>query len=72
MMVGAALFLISCVSLVSDSAPAVVKLFVNLQNPGFSDVEDIEPAQRIALREEDFVPGSRVNLKLVKFLHVNR
>jgi hypothetical protein len=55
-----------------ESAPTGVKLFVNVPNSGFSDVEDLEPAQKIIFREQDLVPGSRVNLKVVKFLHVNR
>lgn len=49
-----------------------MKLFVNLSNPGFADVEDVEPAQTISLNPQDLEPNSRINLKVVKFLHVNR
>mmetsp|Transcript_14690 Transcript_14690/g.22163 ORF Transcript_14690/g.22163 Transcript_14690/m.22163 type:complete len:166 (+) Transcript_14690:92-589(+) len=54
-----------------ESAPTGIKLFTNLQNPGFSDVEDVEPVQKLLLEPSDFHPDHKTNLKLVKFLHVN-
>jgi hypothetical protein len=58
--------------IIVDTSPAGVKLFANIQNPGFSDVDDSEPSQKIPLSSNDFLPGNRTALKVVKFLHVNR
>lgn len=51
----------------------MVKLFTNLPNPGFSDAEENEPAQKIALDpSRELKPDDKIPLKLVKFQNVNR
>ena len=50
----------------------MIKLFTNMQNPGFSDVEDSEPAQLLTLGPEDYGPDTKCSLKVVKFQRVNR
>ena len=55
-----------------ETAPSSVKLYTNLQSPGFSDVEDLPPIQQLDLTPDTLTRGTPINLKLVKFLHVNR
>ncbi|EQC35418.1 hypothetical protein SDRG_07128 [Saprolegnia diclina VS20] len=54
-----------------DSAPRVLKLFVNRNNLGFSDVADIEPVQQIELNDEQLASGSPIELRFVKFQRVS-
>lgn len=56
----------------TDSAPACAKLYINMQNPGFNDVEDLEPAQKVPLSAADFDTDAKTPLKVVKFQRVNR
>ncbi|OQR94263.1 thioredoxin-like protein [Achlya hypogyna] len=53
-----------------DTAPRVLKLFVNRNNLGFSDVVDIEPVQQIELSQEQLDAGSPIELRFVKFQRV--
>lgn len=55
-----------------DSAPTSVRLFANLPSPGFSDVEDGEAAQHIALTPAALSPDTRIPVKVVKFQSVNK
>ena len=55
-----------------ESAPTSAKLYINMQNPGFSDVEDLEPVQKIPLSAADFEGETKTPLKVVKFQRVNR
>lgn len=56
----------------ADSAPSSAKLYINMQNPGFSDVEDLEPTQKVPLSAADFDADTKTPLKVVKFQRVNR
>ncbi|CAM9598038.1 unnamed protein product [Laminaria digitata] len=53
-----------------DSAPLTVKLYLNRQSMGFSDTDDMAPAQSLELTAEDLVAGSASVLKFVKFQRV--
>ncbi|ETV76736.1 hypothetical protein H257_09203 [Aphanomyces astaci] len=53
-----------------DSAPSVVKLFVNRNNLGFSDVTDIEPTQKLDWTQDQLQSGTPVELRFVKFQRV--
>lgn len=64
------LFIISFAK--EETAPTSVKLFVNLPNPGFGDVEDLAPVQTVELTSENLTRSTPVNLKTVKFQRVNR
>lgn len=54
----------------ADSAPLSVKLYINRQSMGFSDTDDMEPAQTLELTPADLVAGSASVLKFVKFQRV--
>lgn len=54
----------------ADSAPLNVKLYINRQSMGFSDTDDMEPAQTLELTPADLVAGSASVLKFVKFQRV--
>ena len=45
---------------------------MNLQNPGFEDVEDAESSQTLVLGPQDYGLDNKINLKTVKFQRVNR
>ncbi|KAF0689839.1 Aste57867_18751 [Aphanomyces stellatus] len=53
-----------------DSAPSVIKLFVNRNSLGFSDVSDIEPTQKLEWTQEQLQTGTPVELRFVKFQRV--
>ena len=53
-----------------DTAPLTVKLYLNRQSMGFSDTDDMAPAQSLELTAEDLVAGSASVLKFVKFQRV--
>ena len=53
-----------------DSAPTSLRLYSNLSNPGFTDIEDLEVAQTIPLTPTDLASGKRIPLKPVKFQRV--
>ena len=54
------------------ACPKVLKLYVNRNNMGFSDAEDVEPVQSFELSESDLRSGRVVvPLKFVKFQRVN-
>lgn len=53
-----------------DTAPLTVKLYLNRHSMGFSDTDDMEPAQTLELTKEDLVAGSASVLKFVKFQRV--
>ncbi|CAN0147761.1 unnamed protein product [Pylaiella littoralis] len=53
-----------------DSAPSTVKLYLNRHSMGFSDTDDMSPAQTLELTQEDLVAGSASVLKFVKFQRV--
>lgn len=57
--------------LVPESAPLTVKLYINRQSMGFSDTEDMDPAQTLELTPADLVAGSASVLKFVKFQRVS-
>jgi hypothetical protein len=57
---------------IEATAPTSAKLFINLPNPGFGDVEDVAPVQKVELSSEDLARATPVNLKTVKFQRVNR
>ena len=51
--------------------PTTVKLFVNRENLGFEDIEDVDPTQEFTLTSEDLREGSDpLLLKFVKFQRV--
>ena len=51
--------------------PTTVKLFVNRENLGFEDIEDVDPTQTFTLTAEDLREGSDpLPLKFVKFQRV--
>ena len=54
-----------------DTAPLTVKLYINRQSMGFSDTDDMEPAQTLELTPDDLVAGSVSVLKFVKFQRVS-
>lgn len=54
----------------TDTAPLTVKLYLNRQSIGFSDTDDMAPAQTLELTPEDLVAGSVSVLKFVKFQRV--
>ncbi len=56
----------------SEFAPTAIKLYCNLANPGFSDTDSHEAAQRIELDPEALSPDARIPLKVVKFQNVNK
>eukprot|EP00607_Mallomonas_marina_P002900 CAMPEP_0182430064 /NCGR_PEP_ID=MMETSP1167-20130531/36485_1 /TAXON_ID=2988 /ORGANISM="Mallomonas Sp, Strain CCMP3275" /LENGTH=144 /DNA_ID=CAMNT_0024614675 /DNA_START=72 /DNA_END=503 /DNA_ORIENTATION=+ len=62
---------ISIIAPGDDSAPTGIKLFTNLSSPGFSDAEDLEPAQILNVGPDDFLPGNKIGVKIVKFQQVN-
>lgn len=47
-----------------------MRLYLNRQSMGFSDTDDMEPAQTLELTPEDLVAGSVSVLKFVKFQRV--
>ena len=53
-----------------DSAPTSLRLYSNLSNPGFTDIEDLEMAQAISLTLSDLDSGRKIALKPVKFQRV--
>ncbi|CAK4082738.1 unnamed protein product [Aphanomyces euteiches] len=53
-----------------DSAPSMIKLFVNRNNLGFSDVTDIEPTQKLEWTQDQLQTGTPVELRFVKFQRV--
>ena len=55
----------------NEFAPTSIKLYSNLLSPGFSDVENHEPAQTIELDPETLTPDRKISLKVVKFQYVN-
>ncbi|CAN0334082.1 unnamed protein product [Discosporangium mesarthrocarpum] len=61
---------IDFVALPDDTAPLTVKLYLNRLSMGFSDTEEVEPAQTLELTPEDLVDGSVSVLKFVKFQRV--
>lgn len=54
-----------------DSAPTALKLYANLASPGFTDIEDIEASQSIALQEGDLSSARKLPLKQAKFQRVS-
>lgn len=61
---------LSVASPCEDTAPLTVKLYINRQSMGFSDTDDMEPAQTLELTPDDLVSGSVSVLKFVKFQRV--
>jgi len=57
---------------ITGSSPTLIKLFPNLTNPGFNDVEDMEASQALHLGPNDYDGSSKIPLKAVKFGRVNR
>jgi hypothetical protein len=58
----------------ASTAPKTVKLYVNRENMGFSDADDIEATQVLEIEEGDYSSGSdgvTMALKFVKFQRVN-
>ena len=55
---------------IKDTAPLTVKLYLNRHSMGFSDTDDMAPAQTLELTKEDLVAGSASVLKFVKFQRV--
>ena len=53
------------------SAPREVDIFVNKENLGFEDAEDLEPAQSLELTPDDLEETSVTALNFVKFQRVN-
>ena len=54
-----------------ESNPATVKIFVNRNNLGFEDVEDVDPTQEIELTSADLSESSDpIMTKFVKFQRV--
>lgn len=54
-----------------ESNPSTVKLFVNRENLGFEDIDDVEPTQTFSLTAEDLRESSDpIQLKFVKFQRV--
>ena len=56
----------------SDSAPTLIKLFSNIQSPGFDDVEGNVADQILNLSVDDYRIDNKINLKIVKFQQVNK
>ncbi|CAN0268591.1 unnamed protein product [Phaeothamnion confervicola] len=54
-----------------DSAPLTVKLFINRDSFGFSDVDSMEPAMTLELTADDLSPDNVTLLKFVKFQRVS-
>ncbi len=55
-----------------EANPTVIKLFVNRENIGFEDCDDIDPTQTLELSAEDLKEdGKPILLKFVKFQRVN-
>jgi len=51
--------------------PTVIKVYVNRENMGFEDCDDLEPTQTFELSEDDLKEGSKpLALKFVKFQRV--
>ena len=51
--------------------PTTVKLFVNRENLGFEDIDDVDPTQTLTLTAEDLRESSDpLPLKFVKFQRV--
>lgn len=51
--------------------PTTVKLFVNRENIGFEDCDDIEPTQQFELTADDLKEnGKEIMLKFVRFQRV--
>jgi len=51
--------------------PTIVKLYVNRENVGFEDADDIDPTQELTLTEADLKEGAPpIFLKYVKFQRV--
>ena len=57
----------------AETAPSKISLYVNRENMGFSDCEDIEPTQELEFdaAEMSNVDGVEKALKFVKFQRVN-
>jgi len=53
-----------------ESGPKTVKLFVDMPNISFNDVEDITPTQVVALGAKDLQGDKDIVLKFVKFQRV--
>jgi hypothetical protein len=54
-----------------ESNPATVKLFVNRENLGFEDIDDVDPTQVLELTAEDLRESSEpIMTKFVKFQRV--
>lgn len=54
-----------------DSNPTIVKVYVNRNNLGFEDIEDVDPTQVFNLTAEDLREGSDpIPTKFVKFQRV--
>ncbi|KAJ2845435.1 hypothetical protein IWW36_004782, partial [Coemansia brasiliensis] len=54
-----------------DKAPRSIKLFANRTSLGFDDVESVDPTQEIEMTKEMYESGGVVNLRYVRFQHVN-
>ncbi|KAJ2648034.1 hypothetical protein IWW40_004238 [Coemansia sp. RSA 1250] len=54
-----------------DKAPKSIKLFANRTNLGFDDVESADATQEIEMTKEIYESGGVVNLRYVRFQHVN-
>jgi len=52
-----------------ESNPSKVHLFVNRENLGFEDAEDVDPTQTLHLTSEDIKKGP-IQLKYVKYQRV--
>ena len=64
------LFSLNIVAPLGETAPRVVKLFVNRPNLGFTDASDVEPTQTIELEKDILLPENDVELRFVKFQRV--
>ena len=55
---------------IDESSPTSVKLYTNLTSPAFTDINDQEISQTLALTEEDLSMSRKLTLKQVKFQRV--
>jgi hypothetical protein len=55
-----------------EANPTIIKLFVNRENIGFEDCDDIDPTQTLEILAEDLKEDAKpILLKFVKFQRVN-
>lgn len=54
-----------------ETAPTVVKVFINTTDLGFDEAEDLKPTQTLQLTEQQLCGDSVVELEFVKFQYVS-